>query len=276
MTIKNIALIFSGSRSEIKTIKYCEKIANNLKANLKCVYPSFEYEQLANFAFGAGAASSDIYSDFKNRFEHEHLEKLRKAEKIFRETIESKKHKFVSESGNINEITAHFGKYCDMIFLDSDIEEMNQDFDGVLHTAIFETGTAVLLTNEKCEVKLPKKALIAWDGSLRAARAVKSAVDILSNTDEVLVVGVNESDKDIASASQILEYLAGHGIKAKHLGIKKAHFSIGQTIHEEAQKQSCDLIVMGAYTHNRVRQAILGGATKYILGHTDIPVLMQH
>ena len=50
----------------------------------------------------------------------------------------------------------------------------------------------------------------------------------------------------------------------------------GQTIVDTAIAGGCDLIVKGAYTQSRLRQMIFGGATRHILAHATLPVLMAN
>lgn len=273
--MKNILFISPYKKTEKNSSHFVSQLAEKYSAKLNCLFLTQDYEQLARFAFGAGS-TANIYQDIKDNFENESLEKLRKAEDNFKKYVKYKNVDFIHEAGNINDIAAHYGKYNDIICLSSNIEQVEEEYNGLVETCLFESGTPVILIpEEQKELKL-NKILIAWDGSIRASKAVKSSVDILKNAKEVLVVGVNESEKDVASATHILSYLKEHGINASHLGVKKAHFSVGQTIMEEAENQKADMIIMGAYTHNKIRQAILGGATKYMLSHPKLPILMQH
>ena len=45
---------------------------------------------------------------------------------------------------------------------------------------------------------------------------------------------------------------------------------------EEAGKAEADLLVMGAYGHSRLREVVLGGVTRAILGDADVPVFLIH
>ncbi|MFX4528082.1 universal stress protein, partial [Acinetobacter baumannii] len=45
---------------------------------------------------------------------------------------------------------------------------------------------------------------------------------------------------------------------------------------EAARAEGSDLLVKGAFTRNRLRQMIFGGATSHIMEHADLPVLMAH
>jgi nucleotide-binding universal stress UspA family protein len=37
-----------------------------------------------------------------------------------------------------------------------------------------------------------------------------------------------------------------------------------------------DLLVMGAYGHSRLREWVLGGATRHVLQHAQLPLLLRH
>lgn len=44
----------------------------------------------------------------------------------------------------------------------------------------------------------------------------------------------------------------------------------------EAAEAGADMLVMGAYGHSRLREFILGGATRRVVAEAAIPVLMAH
>ena len=54
------------------------------------------------------------------------------------------------------------------------------------------------------------------------------------------------------------------------------HRLVGDVLLEEAERVSADLLVMGAYSHSRLRELILGGVTRHVLQNADLPVLMAH
>jgi nucleotide-binding universal stress UspA family protein len=74
----------------------------------------------------------------------------------------------------------------------------------------------------------------------------------------------------------LLEHLSWHGIQAEHLDTQKKPADIGKALTDGAATAHATLIVMGAYSHSRIREAVLGGVTRHVLRHADIPVLMMH
>ncbi len=80
-----------------------------------------------------------------------------------------------------------------------------------------------------------------------------------------------------APAEALAGYLALHGIKTDVESFELHHHqSVGHALLEHAQKANADLLAMGAYGHSRLREMILGGATRDVLAQATIPVLMAH
>ena len=70
--------------------------------------------------------------------------------------------------------------------------------------------------------------------------------------------------------------LARHGVNAEVVKDFASDVSVGDELLSRAFAHECDLIVMGAYGHSRIREMVFGGATKYVLNHMTMPVLMSH
>jgi nucleotide-binding universal stress UspA family protein len=78
------------------------------------------------------------------------------------------------------------------------------------------------------------------------------------------------------SADQIVRQLLYNDIAAKLMSVELEDRGTGEAVLDVARAQGCDLLIKGAFTRNRLRQMILGGATSYIMEHADLPVLMAH
>jgi nucleotide-binding universal stress UspA family protein len=79
-----------------------------------------------------------------------------------------------------------------------------------------------------------------------------------------------------APGEALVAYLARHNLKAVVENVEPHGKSIGHALLEHAQGFGADLLVMGAYGHSRIREMILGGATRDVLAQTTLPVLMAH
>lgn len=125
-----------------------------------------------------------------------------------------------------------------------------------------------------------ERVLVAWNGSREATRAVHDALPILRKAKVAHVIAVNPEGGmaghgDIPGADICL-HLSRHGVNAVCEHIKSEDLNVGQMLLSRAADESADLIVMGAYGRSRLRELVLGGATRHLLRHMTVPVMMSH
>ncbi len=160
------------------------------------------------------------------------------------------------------------------------ITDTEDQFD-LTEQLIFESGRPVLIFPEAPVRKLATSfdhIAVAWDGSRPATRAVSDALPFLRRAKTVRVFTATD-DKPLSSAQaqQFIEHLAGLGIQAVHEDVKKTdQHSIGSFMESYVASRDIDLLVMGAYGHSRLREFILGGATRYVLTNPPCWVLLSH
>lgn len=116
--------------------------------------------------------------------------------------------------------------------------------------------------------------LLAWAPRRECARAVRDAMPILQNADQVVVLrgDVDEDGRDIGIGA----YLARHGVTAEIKHVTTDEISIGDAILNAVTDEGCDMIVMGAYGHSRIREMAFGGATRHVLRHMTAPTVLSH
>lgn len=151
----------------------------------------------------------------------------------------------------------------------------------VAECVVFGSGRPTLVLPEDPKRRRPSSldvVGVAWDFSRPAARAVADALPILERAKTVRVVTVTQ-EKTIdtrRSSAELAKHLACHGIKAVLEEEEAAGRTIGQALEGYATAHDLDLLVMGAYGHSRMRDFILGGATKTIVANPPLPVLLSH
>jgi nucleotide-binding universal stress UspA family protein len=127
---------------------------------------------------------------------------------------------------------------------------------------------------------LGRRVLIAWDAGREAARAATDALPFLQRAEAVEVVSFDPERTGRGHGEEpgadIGLYLARHGVKVSVARQSGAGYEIGAQILSRAADTGADLIVMGAYGHSRVRELVLGGVTRTLLGAMTVPVLMSH
>ncbi len=122
--------------------------------------------------------------------------------------------------------------------------------------------------------------LVAWNGSREATRAVNDAIPVLQTAKKVEVIAVNPrgglSGHGDVPGADICLHLARHGINAEAHSVHADDMDAGAMILSRAADAGADMIVMGAYGRSRLRELVLGGATRHLVRHMTIPVLMSH
>lgn len=169
-----------------------------------------------------------------------------------------------SLAGNIPEIITEHARLRDLTIIPVGDRENQLD---VAEHVIFGSGRPVLVVPEKPRIAGSQafdKVGIAWDFSRPAARALADALPLLQHAKRIRVVTVTHEKRidNRRSMADLENHLAIHGIDAV-LEEEDAHGrTIGQTLEEYARDRDLDLLVMGAYGHSRLRDFILGGATR--------------
>jgi nucleotide-binding universal stress UspA family protein len=123
-----------------------------------------------------------------------------------------------------------------------------------------------------------ERVLIAWNGSREATRAVNDALPVLRRAAAVTVLSIDaagEPHRRVPGADIAL-HLARHGIRAEVTSTRSVELPVGDVLLSFAADCGADLLVMGAYGHSRLREMLLGGATRHLLQHMTVPVLMSH
>lgn len=147
-----------------------------------------------------------------------------------------------------------------------------------IQAALFDSGRPVLIVPyiQKEGIRLGR-VMVCWDGSRSAARAVADALPLLQRAGQVDVVTVDAKERrnDLRGA-QIAEHLARHRVKVDLKNLIAPDSEAADIILSQAADSEADLIVMGGYGHSRLREFVLGGVTRSMLGAMTAPVLMSH
>jgi nucleotide-binding universal stress UspA family protein len=144
---------------------------------------------------------------------------------------------------------------------------------------LFESGRPVIFVPyiQKAALKLDR-VMVCWDGSRAAARAIADSLPFLhkSKQVEIVIVAGKGFKTDEAPGADLAKHLARHELQVVLKRITSPDIDVSSTILSYAADTSADMIVMGGYGHSRLREFILGGATRGILESMTVPVLMSH
>ena len=167
-------------------------------------------------------------------------------------------------------------RYADLVVLSNPTDVGVHHLDVTLEVAsLLQGGCPMLIVPPHTIASIGHKVAVAWDASAEAARAVRHAMPFLERAAQVHVMTVREHGIDEREALRLVDYLAVHGVAASSMALRPKH-GVGSTLLEAAAQTGCDLMVLGAFHHSHLREAILGGTTERALHRADIPLLMSH
>jgi nucleotide-binding universal stress UspA family protein len=170
-----------------------------------------------------------------------------------------------------------YGRVFDVIVMSRPDADSTGLHNRAIESGLFESGRPVLLAPPSPPKKIATNIMIHWNGSTEQARTNAFAKPLLRQADRVTVLNViGGQNVPGPSANQVLRQLQYSGLAAKAMNVELEGRSTGEAVLAAATAEGCDLLIKGAFTRNRLRQMIFGGATSHIMAHAELPVLMAH
>lgn len=152
--------------------------------------------------------------------------------------------------------------------------------EAVVESALFEGQAAVLVIPENgLKPRFSERVVVAWNQSNEALTAVRRALPLLRLADQVCIAIVNppaHSPERSDPGGLLTQMLARHGVRAEVSVLAKTLPRVSDVLMRHMNDIDAGLLVMGAYGHSRLREAILGGATRNVLENTEWPVFLAH
>lgn len=178
------------------------------------------------------------------------------------------------ETGEVEALVTRFGRVSDVIAMSRFPSSTRVTASRIFDAAVFGSGRPTLIAPPSLPWDPAGHVMIAWNGSLEASRAVFAAMPLLHMAERVSIFAADEPGAEPAPRDDLVESLAWHGIRAERVAAEAA--SAGPALLAAARRYDATMIVMGAYTHSRLRQSFLGGVTTHVLANAEIPVLLSH
>jgi nucleotide-binding universal stress UspA family protein len=147
--------------------------------------------------------------------------------------------------------------------------------DEGLHGALFDSGRPVLIVPDTVAPSRFDTVVIAWNDSREAAHAVAAAWSLIGRAKRIIVFAGGSREEHLAAGERLAQHLAWRGYGAAAV-VTDTSVDAGPSLLAVAKRERADLVVMGAYTHSRLRQLAFGGVTSHVLRHATTPVLMAH
>jgi len=235
-----------------------------------------------------------VYGEFPAEVSQEVIERLQKAgnaaaaaaKRAFEEALKSSAvtHEwrgFIASYVMGADLIAQQGRSADLIVCGKAAEDVPDAWSDFAETAIMRSGRPVLIVPPDTSVKqIGNHAVIAWNDTREAARAVFDSIDLIRGAATVRAVTFIESETQRAAAeaygAPLIATLGRHGIQATFEAAYATGSATGEAILAKLVDEGCDLLIMGGYSRSRFREMIFGGVSRDILRDTWVPTLVSH
>jgi nucleotide-binding universal stress UspA family protein len=185
------------------------------------------------------------------------------------------------DRGSVATLAARFARYADLTLVTPKAKGSESLQSWVMDGALFESGRPILmLPGGPTTFPASKRVMICWDASVEASKAVRDAIGLMKQAEEVHAVLIDPvpsfDGHGPEPGSDLGAYLGRHGIHAVIHRLPREGKETGESLRRTAVDLNADLMVMGGFGHSRLRERIFGGTTTGMMKELVLPVLMAH
>jgi len=283
MTFKSILVTVTGPAQAEAAIAAGAELAMAQDGHLDVLALGVDHVQLGYAYIGAGAVLTEMSLD---RAEADAKAAEAAARRALGEQDPSLRWALdvaVAELGGLSAVVGNAASFADLVVQCRPYGSgQGQEAEAVVEAALFDAHAPVLILpgpHAKGMLARPRRIILAWNQSAEALTAAKRALPFLKQADlvDVTVVDPPARGPERSDPGGLLcQFLVRHGVKAEVTVLARTQPSVADVLASHARDRDADMMVMGAYGHSRLREAVLGGATRAVLEHAAIPVLMAH
>ena len=188
----------------------------------------------------------------------------------------------VAADGALHDLVAGHARYSDLMVMPKPYGAGRGVADQtIVEAALFGGQCPVLVLPEAFPASRPigNRPVVAWNGSDAALAAVRRALPFLKTAKKVNVVVIDPSVQGPERSDpggMLCRFLARQGVGAEVSVLARSAPRLPDVLHGHIRDQDCDLLVMGAYGHSRLREAIFGGVTRDMLEQAAVPMFLAH
>jgi nucleotide-binding universal stress UspA family protein len=182
---------------------------------------------------------------------------------------------FAAVTGREEDIVAQQARLADLTVVPHPDSGEDVSSSDALHAVLFDSGRPVLISPRLTPPNVGTRICLAWNGTAESASSALAALPWMQRAEAVAILSAEGYQRRGPGASDLAAYLSLHDVRPDIVTFKSVSGSVGAGLLAAAADFGCDLLSMGAYSHSRLRQLILGGVTRYVLEHATLPVMMN-
>lgn len=182
---------------------------------------------------------------------------------------------FAAVIGREEDLVAQQARLADLTVVPHPEAGEDVSSSDALHAVLFDSGRPVLLSPQVAPKTVGTRICLGWNGTAESASAVSAVLPWLKRAQAVRILSGEGYQRRGPAAPELAAYLALHEVEADMVTFQPAGGVVGAGLLAAAADFGCDLLAMGAYSHSRLRQLILGGVTRHVLERASLPVMMN-
>ena len=287
MTIRKLLLPLTGTAAGEAALTTALMIARRWNAHVTALHVRVDSRDVAPLA-GEGLSGAMI-EEMMSATEKESSERAHAVRMMFerfvanQQVVVSEAHpgaehataSFASVTGREEDLVAQQARLADLTIVPHPDAGEDVSSSDALHAVLFDSGRPVLISPQVAPASVGSRVCIAWNGTAESASSVVAALPWMQRAEAVRILSAEGYQRRGPGAPDLAAYLALHGIHADIVMFHTVGSSVGAGLIAAATQFGCDLLSMGAYSHSRLRQLILGGVTRHVLEHATLPVMMN-
>jgi nucleotide-binding universal stress UspA family protein len=285
MSLRKLLVPVTGVTDETPALSTAFAIAKNTDAHVEALFMAIDPN--AEIAKG-GYISYSVIEHVIRETEQENEKRRLRTKSVFdslvREyaapinSIPAKKGfsaAYVEAVGADHDLMTHQGRLCDLIVMEPPAIDGGKLTTGI-EAALRESGRPLLLTRKPMHADFIRSVAIAWNGSVEVTRTIGFAMPLLEQASKVVVFTVEGDTQYGPTGSDLIGYLAWHGISAVPQLLPAGSHGQGEALLAAAKTHNVDLMMLGAFTRGELRRLVFGGVTGTMLSKSPFPLLMMH
>ena len=287
MAIRKLLLPLTGTAAGEAALSTCLMIARNWNAHVTALHVRVDSRDVAPLA-GEGLSGAMI-EEMMSATEKESSERAHAVRSMFdrfvlqHDVLLSEARpgagcataSFAAVTGREEDLVAQQARLADLTVVPHPDAGEDVSSSDALHAVLFDSGRPVLISPQTAPATIGTRICMGWNGTAESASAVYAALPWLQRAEAVRILSADGYQRRGPAAPDLAAYLSLHDVRADIVMFQSVGNSVGAGLLAAARDFGCDLLAMGAYSHSRLRQLILGGVTRHVLERGNLPVMMN-
>lgn len=279
MAYKTILTVLTDADLKASAMDAAITLARRETAHLEIVCLGVDRTQMGYYYVGANALIMQETLQ-KAQEDAEAIEKVVQ-NRMAREDCIWSAEAMVAQITGITQLIASRARFADLVVLPRPYgPARGLEDEAVIEAALFDAHAPVLVVPDAdAFTGFGTRPILAWNQSAEALAAIRASLSALSDAPSVNIAIIDppQHGPDRSDPGGMLSQMLGrHGVRTEISVLAKTMPRVSDVLMRHVQDIDADMIVMGAYSHSRFREALMGGATRDMLEYTTVPILMAH